>query len=314
MKFARAIDLYVIDLRSQGRINSANTESAYRRVLSNHCDDVSGRDPAKTGRDDVKRTLRRWEHPNSQRQAHAVLTSFYDWAMEEGIRDTNPARMVRRARSRPVSVYRPTLAEVVALLDAAASRRERWVIHLGVLAGLRRQELCGLQGRHLLRDGWVWVSSDIGKGNKERWMPVTAELEPVVAEILALVGPSEFVTPSRRTNRPERHELGQHDVPGKAISGSGLHRLVKRVGSKAGIAHDIGPHTLRHAYGDHVARYAGLKAAQALMGHASVETTESTYTGRATLDELAVSLHGFSYRRLAAETPTQTPHGDPNAR
>jgi integrase len=35
----------------------------------------------------------------------------------------------------------------------ASRRRERWVIHLGVLAGLRRQELCGLQGRHFARDG-----------------------------------------------------------------------------------------------------------------------------------------------------------------
>lgn len=308
MKFSAAIDLYIGDLRSQGRINSANTERAYRELLGIHADDVANRDPALTGRDDVKRTLRHWPHPNSQRQKHAILASFYRWAMEEGLRETNPADQVRRARPRPVSVYRPTLAEAVALMDASlAVRRERWVIHLGLLAGLRRQELVGLQGRHLMRPGWVWVSEDIGKGGRERWMPVLAELEPVVAEILALVRPQDYVIPTRHS--ADAHGRRWVEDPAAPISPAGLFKLVRRVGHKAGLVVDIGPHTLRHAYGDHVARYAGLRAAQALMGHASVETTESTYVGRPTLDELAVSLHGFRYRRLSAETHPANPHG-----
>jgi hypothetical protein len=57
---------------------------------------------------------------------------------------------------------------------------------------------------------------------------------------------------------------------------------------------------MRHAYGDHVAKYAGLRAAQALLGHASVDTTASTYVEQPGLDELAVSVHGFAYR-----TPTR---------
>jgi integrase/recombinase XerD len=315
MTFAHAIDLYIADLRSEGRINSESTERAYRECLGVHCDDVANRDPSKVGREDIRRTLRHWDNPNTQRQKHAILTSFYRWAMEEGYRDTNPAQMVRRSRSRPVNVYRPTLPEIVALLDASmAVRRERWVTHLGLMAGLRRQELCGLQGRHLARTGWVWVSPDIGKGGKGRWMPVLEELEPVVAEILALVGPTDYVIPSLRSTRPADGQHHQAEQPDKPISGSGMHRLVRRVGRRAGLAVEIGPHTLRHGYGDHIARYAGLKAAQALMGHASVETTESSYTSGVTLDELAVSLHGFSYRRLSAQTPTSTPQRDSNAR
>ena len=43
---------------------------------------------------------------------------------------------------------------------------------------------------------------------------------------------------------------------------------------------------MRHAFGDHIARYAGIKNAQALLGHADVGTTQ-VYTGAPTLDELA---------------------------
>lgn len=332
MKFANAIDEFIVDMKREGRISSRtdNTEKAYRRVLNWHCDDVGNRDPAKTGRADVKKTLSRWPHPNSQRQAHSILASFYEWCTHEEIRDTNPAQIVRRARARQVSVFRPTLDEVVRLIDAAeqgtlaSRRRERWVIHLGLLAGLRRQEMCGLQGRHFKRDGWIWVSTDIGKRGKERWIPVLPELEPVVNEIRATVGDQDYVIPSRRSKLQESRGgvLDNRDpveIPDKPISPAGLYKMVKRVGDRADLGGEVGPHTLRHAFGDHIARYAGLRAAQALLGHASVATTEEAYTGRVSLDELAVSVHGFRYRReqapeLSADVTPSIPRRGPNAR
>jgi len=42
---------------------------------------------------------------NTQRNAHAILISFYDWTMEEGIGKDNPARQVRKAKKRSTSVY-----------------------------------------------------------------------------------------------------------------------------------------------------------------------------------------------------------------
>jgi hypothetical protein len=61
-------------------------------------------------------------------------------------------------------------------------------------------------------------------------------------------------------------------------------------------AANIHAHLLRHSFGDHIAQHAGLRAAQALMGHASVETTARVYTSRPGLDELAGSVQGFRYR------------------
>jgi hypothetical protein len=81
----------------------------------------------------------------------------------------------------------------------------------------------------------------------------------------------------------------------------------RRVAKWAGIAAHIHPHLLRHAYGDHVARHAGLRAAQALLGHAAVDTTAGTYVDRPTLDELAVSVHGFSYRGYPREEHLEMP-------
>ena len=71
-----AIDEFVADMRAQGRMNSDKTERDYRIVLHAHAEDIENRDPRYTNRDDVKRTLRRWPHPNSQRKNRSILISF----------------------------------------------------------------------------------------------------------------------------------------------------------------------------------------------------------------------------------------------
>ena len=52
MRFDVAIDEYVRDMRSQGRMNSDKTERDYRIVLYAHSEDVDNRDPRYTGRED----------------------------------------------------------------------------------------------------------------------------------------------------------------------------------------------------------------------------------------------------------------------
>src|SRR5688572_10579988 len=105
-------------MRLQGRMNSDATERDYRGTLYAHLEDVENRDPRYTGREDVKRTLRRWPHANSQRKNRSVLISFYDWLVEEGMRPHNPARQTRRPRRKPTTVYRMSSAEVRQLLSA----------------------------------------------------------------------------------------------------------------------------------------------------------------------------------------------------
>jgi integrase len=85
-----------------------------------------------------------------------------------------------------------------------------------------------------------------------------------------------------------------------------LYRCVKTIGKRAGIAGKVTPHTLRHAFGDHVTRYAGLKTAQFVLGHESVSTTER-YTGEPTLDEVGEALAAFGYGEPSAKTGPSKP-------
>lgn len=137
MNFAEAVDRYIADMWSQGRMRSPSTERSYRSILKRHREDVENRDAQYVGRTDVKRTLARCPNPNTQRVGRAVLVSFYDWTMEAGYRKHNPARQTRSPKKQPTHVYRLVREEAVAMLGAARSTRERRAIYLGICAGLR---------------------------------------------------------------------------------------------------------------------------------------------------------------------------------
>jgi integrase/recombinase XerD len=214
-----------------------------------------------------------------------MLVSFYDWLMEEGFRKDNPARQTRRPKPRKPQIYRLTRDEVTAFLLAAQTQRERWTAYLGICAGLRREELRLLQGRHFARDGWIWVSADIAKGSRERHVPIIMDLRPVVGEILERVDPDHFVFPATYTiDPPKNTRLGE--VPTEPCDGKTLWRTVKRVAKRAGITADVGTHTMRHAFADHIARLADLQSAQSMLGHADLGTTQG-YLGKPTLDDRA---------------------------
>ena len=70
------------------------------------------------------------------------------------------------------AVYRLTRDEVVAMLLATETGASGGRSTSGSAVGLRNAELRGLHGRHFQRAGFVWVSADIAKGGRERWVPV----------------------------------------------------------------------------------------------------------------------------------------------
>lgn len=295
MTFKQAVAIYVTDMKSEGRLNSAASEKSYWDLLMLHAEDVGNRDPRTTSRDDVKRTLRRWNNPTTQRTRRAYLVSFYDWAMEEGYRKDNPARQTRRPKPRKKAIYRLTRTEVQAMIAAAEGQQETRALLIGFCTGLRRQELLGLQRRHFERPGFCWVSPDIGKGGKQRYVPIIRDLQPLAAELLKVLAPDHYVLQASSGNRrAAARVLGPELYPERPMSMSAIYRLVGRVGERAGIAADVHPHLMRHAFGDHVARTTGIAIAQALLGHSDVGTTRG-YIDGSTLDELSAAVTNLSF-------------------
>lgn len=293
MKFGQAIDLFLEDMRTEGRITSDASERSYRDALNLHAADVNNRDPRTTNRDDVKTTLGRWTNTTTQATRRAYLVSFYDWCLEEGHRKDNPARQTRRPKRRKADKYRLTRHETAALLRTTNDFVERRVAYLGICAGLRSAELRGLQRRHFERDGFIHITSDIGKGSRERWLPIIEDAKPIVAEILANVGPDDYVLPGQivaQVGPPIRYRYH----PTSPMGATTLWRLVGALGKRAGISAHISPHHMRHAHADHITRVVSLDIAQEMLGHADISTTRG-YTGTKTLEELEAAVRNVSF-------------------
>jgi site-specific recombinase XerD len=298
LTFTSAAELYIADMRALGRLTTERSAEEYRRALLQHAADAATTDPRASTRDDVKLTLRRWSHPNTQRRRRSMLVSFYDWMVEEGLRPDNPARQTRAARGREPRVHRLTLEEARRFLAAARAGSERRIAYLGVCAGLRRNEMRLLQGRHFARDGWIWIPPELAKGGRERWVPVIRDLEPIVRDIRETTDPENYVLPATVWVAADR---GMRAVaaPERPCHAKTIWGAVRRIGRRAGIATNVHPHLLRHAFAEHVTRHAGLRTAQALLGHATIQTTEG-YLTKPSLDELAHATASLTFGAVPA--------------
>ena len=143
--------------------------------------------------------------------------------------------------------------------------RDKAMLELLYATGLRVSELVGLTMENIsLRQGVVRV---IGKGNKERLVPMGEEAMYWIATYLHeargyLLGlqPSDVLFPSNRAQQMTRQTF--------------WHRI-KLYASRAHIAVDLSPHTLRHAFATHLLNHgADLRVVQMLLGHADLSTTQ----------------------------------------
>ncbi len=201
--------------------------------------------------------------PSSVNVRLAAVRSFYDFARRLGAVAQNPADHVRRPRlpePRPRGLTPERIRELLAALpDSSAGRRDRAIIVLAVLTGLRRSELLGLTRDAIITHDGVPYLDWRAKGGKMRHRELPGPALDAIAAWLATAG------------RP----LDQLDDDALIfpVSGATFAENLRRYGARIG-EDDLTIHTLRHTAAK-LRRQAGasLEDVQAVLGHASVATT-----------------------------------------
>ena len=107
----------------------------------------------------------------------------------------------------------------------------------------------------------------LGKGGKERVIPVHAGAVSVVRRYIDEARPSFIKKESERSLFLNRR--------GKSLSRQGFWLILKAHAKRAGISKRITPHTLRHSFATHLLQGgAPLRHVQELLGHSSITTTQ----------------------------------------
>ena len=270
-ELTEAIAAFLVELRVE-RGFSPHTIAAYRRDLAQFAE-VAGerwRDDPQALLDFVRGLQRAGAKGSTQARKSAAVRSFYAFALREGLATRDIPALVDAPRP---GTYLPDVlaaADVERILDAppaddAIGIRDRAILELLYGCGLRVSELVGLDvDRVDLPNQQVRV---IGKGNKERRVPMGDEARERLHRYRT--GPRAEWTAARPT---EAVFVGQR---GRRMSREAVWRLVKRWTAAAGIGERVTPHTFRHSFATHLLEGgADLRVVQALLGHASISTTQ----------------------------------------
>ena len=272
---------------------SANTVAAYRADLEAFGAWLAQRDlePAACERADLRRYLSalrsRGLAARSSARALAALRGLYRYLLERGECAADPTVELEGPRLLRALPHFLSADEVDALLaapDTGTPRglRDRAMLETLYATGVRVSELVGLLVAQLRLDpGYLRV---IGKGNKERIVPLGSQARHWLALYL------EQARPGLDTRRSDRLFLS---VRGAGMTRQAFWQLLKRHGRRAGITSHLSPHVVRHSFATHLLEHgADLRAVQAMLGHASISTTEIyTHVTRERLRQLYDRAH-----------------------
>ncbi len=284
--FDHAIDAFLAWCRAEQAF-SPNTVDAYRRDLRDLQTFVLPEDdPAALERSHLEAWIQARHEEGLSRatlaRRRASAGSFFRFLVEDHVLEGNPTenwKVRGPRRNLPDTISERQVEALLAAPDlgSAIGRRDAAMLELLYATGLRVSELVSLP-REALHDGWIVVS---GKGGKERIVPVGDAAMAAIARWLAdLDADTPWVFPSNR---------------GRPMSRQNMWLRIRHYAQLADIAGKLSPHVLRHAFATHlVAHGADLRAVQAMLGHASISTTEIyTHVAR----ERLRSIHGETHPR-----------------
>jgi integrase/recombinase XerD len=221
----------------------------------------------------------------------SVVKDFFKWQVAHGRMHANPVLAIERAKVRDPHREVFNADQFRAIIASQDDLRDRIVLRLMLVYGLRKAELRAVRFKHF--DHVRLTITVFGKGGKVSMLPIPDQafwhdLERLILD--AQAEPSHFLMPGRRGNRH-----GSRLLPDTQISNHALHdwwyaRLADAGIVVEGTTKGERMHKARHTAGQNLLNATGnLKAVQKLLRHESILTTADVYVSW-DLDQLAQSL------------------------
>ena len=164
-----------------------------------------------------------------------------------------------------------TIEEIDALIQAIdlskkEGHRNRAILETLYSCGLRVSELVNLRFSDLFfEEGFIRV---IGKGNKERLVPVSPSVEKEIGIYVDFYRKQQSV-------KPGNENVIFLNRRGAKLTRVMIFTIIKDLSEAIGLTKNISPHTFRHSFATHLIEGgANLRAIQEMLGHESITTTE----------------------------------------
>jgi len=161
--------------------------------------------------------------------------------------------------------------------------RDKAMLELLYATGMRASELAGLKIPDLNLD--IGYLRCLGKGNRERVVPVSKVAVEATGEYLAELRP--------KLAKPFSDNFLLLSRTGRPMSRIEVWRLVKKYAMRAGMPKNLTAHTLRHCFATHLLTGgADLRSVQEMLGHVDIATTQIyTHVDQERLREIHRKFH-----------------------
>ena len=218
--------------------------------------------------------LNRGVSKRSCKRRLSSLKHFYKYMVSVGYITDNPFIYISAPKTEtkyPHALYKEQIQEIFkrnAERDDELKYRDQAILYLLYYSGMRAAELVSLDVQSIsLRERVVRV---IGKGNKERLIPFTAECQSVIKYYM------DKERPKLLMKVPKNFETALFlNNKGKRLTTRGLEYILDAIEEKTGTFVGLHPHILRHSFATHLLENgADLRVIQELLGHESINATQ----------------------------------------
>lgn len=203
--------------------------------------------------------------PRSISRKISTLKSFFKYQLRQGSVRVTPMTTIsspKQSKRLPQFVDKKditTLFDHVTFAEGREGQTERLILEIFYHTGIRLSELTGLKKSHV--DGYKQCIKVLGKGNKERIIPVSREL---------LASMQQYIAGGTTTS-----DLLFEGKSGKKLAHRYVYTVVKKYLSLVTTIEKRSPHVLRHSFATHLMNNgADLNAVKELLGHNSLAATQ----------------------------------------
>ena len=225
----------------------------------------------------------------SQARIISGIKQFYGFLLLENLIKKDPSELLEQpklGRKLPEVLTIEEIDSLLAAIDLSKNEghRNRAMLETLYSCGLRVSELVGLRFSDLFfEEGFIRV---IGKGNKERLVPVSPQVQ------------KEIDIYQQHIRNHLNIQKGSENIVFLNRRGAQLTRvmvftIIKNLAESIGLKKNISPHTFRHSFATHLIEGgANLRAIQEMLGHESITTTEIyTHLDQRFLRDAILSFH-----------------------
>ena len=200
----------------------------------------------------------------------AAIRMFYRFLTRERILREDPTSLIDSPKLWKKIPDTLSVNDIEALLAQPSARtlqgiRDKAILETLYATGMRVSEIVNLKTDDLNLD--VGFLRCVGKGNKERVIPLGRKAVGAVSRYLSTVRP--------RLLKKKTSDCLFVSRLGSRISRQSLWKLIKRYAREARIKKPIKPHILRHSFATHLLEHgADLRSVQEMLGHSNIATTQ----------------------------------------